>query len=347
MTLQVALTHRFPGLSLDVGFEAGGVTALFGASGAGKTTVANAVAGLLRPQGGQIVLNGRILSGPRIWVPPHRRRIGYVFQEARLFPHLSVRANLLYGARGADGLADVVDLLGMGALLDRRPARLSGGERQRVAIGRALLSRPALLIMDEPLSALDARRKDDILPYLEALAAREVPILYVSHSLTEIVRLADRVVLMEGGRVTGCGTPADLVADPALAPLLGPRQSGAVLDGRIEVVEPDGLARIATRAGSLLLPADGAARLTLRIRIMAEDVLISRAAPQGLSALNVLPAVVEDVLPDGATALVRLRLAGDVPLLARITLRSAGTLSLAPGLAVHAVIKTAALLGQG
>jgi molybdate transport system ATP-binding protein len=198
--LEVSLTHRMGDFSLDVAFAATGVTALVGPSGAGKTSVINAVAGLLRPDAGRMVFDGQVLCAPGIWVPAHLRGFGVVFQEGRLFPHLTVRGNLIYG-----GLHDwdaVIDMLGIGGLLDRRPAGLSGGERQRVALGRALLMRPRMLLLDEPLAGLDAARKAEILPYLERVRdTAGVPILYVSHADDEVARLAGRVVQMEAGRV--------------------------------------------------------------------------------------------------------------------------------------------------
>ncbi len=220
--LSVALTHTFPGFSLDVAFEApSGITALVGPSGAGKTSVINAVAGLLRPATGRIILDGVVLldTAAKIMVPPHRRRVGYVFQEGRLFPHLTVRQNLLFGrwfapspggqVEAGPDLAQVTDLLGIGPLLARRPAALSGGEKQRVALGRALLARPRLLLLDEPLAALDEARKAELLPYIERLRDEaRVPILYVSHAPAEVERLATTVVRMEGGRVVDQGPTA-------------------------------------------------------------------------------------------------------------------------------------------
>jgi len=213
--LEVDIEHRFGSFELDIHFRSGrGLTALFGRSGAGKTSVVNVIAGLVRPERGRVVVEGSVLidTERRISAPAHRRRVGYVFQEDRLFPHLTVRQNLLFGRWFALGpalasrLDDVVDLLGIGALLDRRPGRLSGGERQRVAIGRALLASPRLLLMDEPLASLDARRKDEILPYIERLRDQAgVPIVYVSHAVAEVTRLANTIVLISDGRVRAVG----------------------------------------------------------------------------------------------------------------------------------------------
>jgi molybdate transport system ATP-binding protein len=198
--LEVAIQHRMGDFMLDVAFAAQGVTALVGPSGAGKTSVINAVAGLLRPDKGRIVFDGQVLAGPGIFVPAHLRGFGVVFQEGRLFPHLTVRQNLVYG--GTQGLEAVVEMLGIGGLLERRPAGLSGGEKQRVALGRALLMQPRMLLLDEPLAGLDAARKAEILPYLERVRDESrVPILYVSHAGDEVARLAGHVVQMEAGRV--------------------------------------------------------------------------------------------------------------------------------------------------
>ncbi|QUS35340.1 molybdenum ABC transporter ATP-binding protein [Falsirhodobacter algicola] len=347
MTLDIALRHRLGRFDLDIAFASEArVTTLFGPSGAGKTTVAQAVAGLLRPKAGHIHLNGSAMFGPGTWVPPHRRKIGYVFQDARLFPHMTVRANLLYGNRDPSSLGRIADLLGIGPLLTRRPARLSGGERQRVAIGRALLSDPALLIMDEPLSALDPPRRQEILPYLEHLRDGEgPPILYISHSVAEIARLSDRVILLEGGRVRGAGTPAELLADAGAGPLLGAGELGALLQARIEAKEEDGLTRLSTAAGLLWLVTDAPVGRDLRVRIQATDVMLSRRRPEGLSALNILPARVETLPEGGATALVGLRTKAG-PLLASVTARSIAALDLRPGVECFAILKAAAVEGH-
>ncbi len=352
MTLKAAVRHAFPGFGVDAAFEAPeGVTALFGRSGSGKTTLVNAVAGLLRPDAGRVEVGGEVLfdlaSGR--WLPPHRRRVGYVFQEARLFPHLTVRRNLLYGAwfagaRDGAALARIVGLLGIGALLERRPVALSGGERQRVAIGRALLARPRLLLMDEPLAALDEARKAEILPYLERLRDEAgVPILYVSHSVAEVARLATTVVVMEAGRVVRAGPAAEVFADLDVAPALGVREAGAVLTARVVRHHADGLTELAASAGPLFLPRVAAEPgASLRLRVEAQDVILSRARPEGVSALNILPAEVSAVRIEGPGALVQLRAGGDL-LLARVTRRSAAALRLAPGVSCVAVVKSVAV----
>lgn len=354
MSLRVALTHRLGDFTLDAAFEApAGATVLFGRSGSGKTSIVNAVAGLMKPDRGRIVLDGEVLmdSDAGIWVPAHRRQVGYVFQESRLFPHLSVRGNLAYGrwfARARTGAPDfdqVVALLGIEALLTRRPAGLSGGERQRVAIGRALLAAPRLLLMDEPLAALDAPRKAEILPYLERLRDEMgVPILYVSHAVGEVARLATTLVMLEAGRVARAGPARDVLSDPEAAPGLGPREAGAVLEGRLVAHHADGLSEIALSAGRVFLPRLAVAPGTgVRIRVSARDVMLALNRPEGISALNVLPARVDRLKRgDGGGVLVRLE-AGEDYLLARVTARSADALALAPGMPCHAVIKSAAV----
>lgn len=353
MNLSVRLSHRFSDFQLDLAFEAGpGVTALFGRSGAGKTSVINAVAGLLRPDLGQITAGDQILldSAQGIHLAPHRRRVGYVFQEARLFPHLTVRQNLTYGRWFAprpwdDSFDRVVAMLGIEALLTRRPGALSGGERQRVAIGRALLSAPQILLMDEPLAALDEPRKAEILPYLEQLRDQtRIPILYVSHSVTEVARLATRVILLEAGKILRAGTPAEVFSDPAMASAVGLREAGSVIAARITAQDEDGLTALQTSAGPIWLPriqAPLGARV--RIRIAAQDIILARSRPEGLSALNILPASVVTLrLGEGPGVLVQLRLGEDL-LLARLTRRSALHLDLRPGAQVFAVLKSVAV----
>lgn len=353
MTLSVRLSHRFGDFALDVDFEAAaGVTALFGRSGSGKTSVVNAVAGLLRPDAGRIVLDGRVLldSAQGTSVPVHQRRLGYVFQEGRLFPHMNVRQNLTYGSwfaprkSGAD-FDHVVGMLGIDGLLDRRPGMLSGGEKQRVAIGRALLAKPQLLLMDEPLAALDEDRKAEILPYLERLRDETaIPVLYVSHSMAEVARLATTLVLMEAGRVVRAGPAAEVLADPDSVPALGVRTAGASLSATVVAQEADGLTRLETSAGPVFLPrVEAPVGTRLTIRIPAQDVILSRTKPEGLSALNVLPATVTMVrLGDGPGAIIQLK-AGDDLLLARITKRSALALELEAGAACFAILKTVAV----
>ncbi len=354
MTLEVRLFHCFADFTLDLAFSAPpGLTCLFGRSGSGKTTIINAVAGLLRPDAAEITLDGVALHD----LPPHRRRVGYVFQDGRLFPHLTVAQNPAYGARvrrlPLTDLDRIVDLLGLGALLARRPASLSGGEKSRVAIGRALLSGPRLLLMDEPFAALDETRKAEILPHVEALRdGLGLPILYVSHSLPEVARLATTIAVVEAGRLAAFGPAAEILSDPGTAPLLGLRDAGAILTARIAAQEEDGLTRLQTGAGPLWLPrVAGAAGQVVRIRIAAQDVILSLTRPEGLSALNLLPATVLALHEgEGPGTMVQLDLAGQ-KLLARVTRRSAQALGLTPGQPVFAVVKSVSVaqrdVGEG
>ena len=344
--LEVSLRHSFPGLTLAVDFTAPqGVTALFGPSGCGKSTTTNAIAGLMRPDRGRIALDGRVLFDGATDLPPQARRVGCVFQDARLFPHLTVEGNLRYPSRWRRGAARnfprIVEMLALGPLLRRRPATLSGGERQRTAIGRALLSDPALLVMDEPLAALDEARKAEIMPWLERLRDEiRLPILYISHSVPEVLRLATTLVLMREGRVIHAGPLEGVLADPALAPELGAREAGALIRARVEGVEPDGMTRLATAAGPMLVPALGLPPgRALRLRILAHEVILSREPPVGLSALNVLPVAVTRV----QGGLVQLAL-GDERMLAQVTERSVKALELRAGTACHAIVKSVSVL---
>jgi molybdate transport system ATP-binding protein len=353
MTLSVAITHQLGGFALDVAFDApAGVTVLYGPSGAGKTTIVQAVAGLIRPDRGRISLGGRVLLDSRTgdWVPPHRRRIGYVFQEARLFPHLTVRQNLLYGRWFApkgmrrESLAHVVDLLGIASLLDRRPGFLSGGEKSRVAIGRALLSEPELILADEPLSALDDARKAEILPCFERLRESAVPILYVSHAVAEVARLATTVIALRDGRVTAIGPPGQVLGDVTATDL---RDLMSVLTARVVAHHDDGMTELATAAGALWLPRVSAPPgAMVRLAIPAQEVILSRAPPVGLSALNILEGTITEMRPGhGPGVLVTLRIGAET-IAARITQRSAQALELAPGQTCHAIIKSVALAPQ-
>ena len=348
--LELSLRHRFAGFELDAQFQAPpGVTVLFGRSGSGKTSIINAVAGLFQPDHGRIAVGDWLLldTAQAIALKPHRRRLGYIFQEARLFPHLSVRQNLGYGAWFAprtaprEDMGRIVEMLGLGGLLDRRPGALSGGEKQRVAIGRALLSAPRLILADEPLAALDDARKAEILPYLERLRDEvNIPILYVSHSAAEVARLATTVIAIEAGRVTAQGPAAQILGDPAILPI-GAREAGALITARVIGHHDDGLTELAATGIPLFLPRLGHTIGTvLRVRIAAHDVILSRARPHGLSALNILPGRVHELRSGAGPGVI---VAIDTPagrILARITRRSALALDLAPGVDVHAIVKS-------
>lgn len=346
--LQVNVRLGFPDFTLNVvqDFALSGVTAIFGRSGSGKSTLLRVIAGLETRATGQVTMAGKLWQDGSNRLPPERRGVGYVFQDTRLFPHLSVRGNLEFALKRAQGLGgpsfdEVAKAFDLGPLLDRRPAALSGGEKQRVAIGRALLTAPAILLMDEPLAALDEGRKAEILPYLERLRDEgRVPILYVSHAVAEVARLADTVVMLEAGRITAAGPAAEILSDPATAPGLGLREAGALLTARVAAQDDDGLTRLDCAAGPLWLPRVAAPLgASLRIRILAQDVMLATLRPEGISALNILPAIVRDIRQgEGPGALVRLDAAGEA-VLARVTRRSVDALGLTPGRAVFAVLK--------
>jgi molybdate transport system ATP-binding protein len=352
--LSIAVEHRLGDFRLDAAFESGGgLTALFGRSGSGKTSLVNAIAGLIRPIRGHIVVDGEVLTDTArgVFVPARRRHVGYVFQEGRLFPHLTVRQNLLYGhwfaarRRRVGEVEHVIDLLGIGELLGRRPANLSGGEKQRVAIGRALLADPRLLVMDEPLASLDEERKAEILPYIERLRDEfAIPIVYVSHAIVEVTRLATTIVVMSEGRVAAIGPTAEIMGRIDLFPLTGRAEAGAILNTRI--TEHDvrfGLTTLRTAAGDLRVPyIDMRLGARLRVRIRARDVMIALEPPRGLSALNILPGTVAEIgEAEGASVEMRLDCGGEA-LIARLTKRSVEALGLVPGRQVYAVIKSIA-----
>ena len=355
MTLAIDIRHRLGTFLLDARFETGGgLIALFGRSGAGKTSVVNAIAGLIRPAQGSVMIDGQALvdTARGVFVPPHKRRIGYVFQEGRLFPHLTVRQNLLYGhwftppVERSDSFARVLDLLGIERLLERRPARLSGGEKQRVAIGRALLSNPRLLLMDEPLAALDEARKAEILPYIERLREQSsVPIVYVSHSIAEVTRLASTIVLLSEGKVAAVGPVPEVMHRLDLFPLTGRAEAGAVIEAIVERHdERFGLTELRSRAGPWRLPRlDAEIGARIRLRVRARDVMLAKSAPTDVSALNVMPGTVADIRAgDGPIVDIRLDCNGEA-LLARLTRYSVERMGLAPGSSVHALIKSVAL----
>ena len=352
MTFAVEIRHSQGDFRIEADFTSeGGVTALFGRSGSGKTSVLRIVGGLVRPDHGRILIGDQVLldTSKGICLPPHRRGLGYVFQEPRLFPHLSVRQNLNYGqwfARSRSSFADldrIIGMLGLEALLPRRPGHLSGGEKQRVAIGRALLASPRILLMDEPLSALDEARKAEILPYIERLRDDlNLPILYVSHSVGEVARLADRVVAMADGRVTGIGNASEILGIQTIAT---GRESGSVLEGlvRLQDEDPD-LAAIALRGCRLLVPrGDLHEGQKLRVHIPAREVLLATSKPQGISALNILKGEIRAMTGSDGGAVDIALLCGEEVLRARITGLSAKRMDMKVGQSIHAIIKTVAL----
>lgn len=355
--IEIDIGHRLGDFRLDAAFSSDGrLTSLFGRSGSGKTSLVNIIGGLIRPERGRVVVAGQVLVDTRagIFVPKHRRRIGYVFQEARLFPHLDVRQNLLFGrwfsprdAAPSSDLSGVVDLLGIAHLLKRRPGALSGGEKQRVAIGRALLAKPRLLLMDEPLASLDEARKAEILPYIERLRDYiGVPVVYVSHSVSEVTRLATTLVTLDQGRVTAFGPTAEVMSRLDVAGLSQGAEAGSVLDAEIVGHDRDyGLAMLATRAGILQVACgDLAVGAKLRVRILASDVLVSLSHPVGISALNVLPGRIAEVGTHRDHGAVALRVdCGGAGIIARLTLKSANALALHQGREVYLVVKSVSI----
>ncbi len=354
MSVTVDVRHRQGNFTLSTAFASEGrLTVLFGRSGAGKTSLVNIIGGLVRPDQGRVIVDGITLvdTEQRVFVPPRKRRLGYVFQEGRLFPHLNVRHNLLYGRWFTDrgeryvDLDQVVSLLGIDRLLARRPAQLSGGEKQRVAIGRALLANPRLLLMDEPLASLDEQRKAEILPYIERLRDEtKIPIVYVSHSVPEVTRLATTIVVLSDGKAIAVGTTRDVMSRVDLFPTTGRAEAGSVLEAQVqgqdEVFE---LTRLRCAAGELTVPRlDLAVGTPVRVRVRARDVMLALDPPDRLSALNVLHAIISKIgASHGPIVTVGLDCSGEA-LTARLTRRSVEKLDLAPGKPVYAVIKSIA-----
>jgi molybdate transport system ATP-binding protein len=350
MSLSVDIRLRYGEFSLDVtqDFAPCGLIALFGQSGSGKSTLLRVVAGLETRAEGRITMAGETWQEGHRLVPPERRGVGYVFQDTRLFPHLSVRGNLQYAhkrARGllGPGIEEVVGALDLSPLLDRRPSHLSGGERQRVAIGRALLAAPKILLMDEPLASLDEQRKTEILPYIERLRDEtKVPIVYVSHSVAEVARLATDVVLLSAGKVTASGSTAEILRRLDLLPAGEAGEGGALVEMAIERHDEGfGMSVLASAVGEIRVPrVDAAPGTPVRLRIRARDVMVATEPPRGLSALNVLAGHISGMSAAGDALLdVSIDCNGET-LLARITRQSAHTLDLALGQPVFAVVKT-------
>ncbi len=354
--LRVQVARRRGAFALDVAFETPtpGVIALFGASGSGKTTLIQLLSGLLRPDDGRIEVDGELLfAAGRLHVAPERRAIGYVFQDARLFPHRSVRGNLHYGERRAArratsaSFAEVVELLGLVALLDRRPHQLSGGERQRVAIGRALLARPRLLLLDEPLASIDLARREEVLPYLEMLRDHfRIPIVYASHQFDEVLRVATHVVLLHDGRVAAQGDVIAVSRDATLRALLGRDAAGAVVEGLIEAVDGAGIASVRVGAARIAVPAPRAKPGALvRVQIRASELSVASEPPHGFAHANVLEGTVVSRAAEGPESeLVEVDVGG-ARLLARISAARASALGLDAGRRVWLVVNDARVRG--
>ncbi len=354
MTISVEIRERLGDFQLDAKFASSGrLTALFGPSGSGKSSVINFIAGLIKASDGKAAVDGRVLfdSDKGINVPRHKRRIGYVFQEARLFPHLSVRQNLAYGrwfAPAEDrsmGSKGVIDLLGLGQILDRMPNLLSGGEKQRVAIGRALLSSPKLLLMDEPLASLDQARKSEILPYIERLRDEtKVPIIYVSHSVAEVARLATDIVVMSNGMVIASGRTGEILQRSDLMPAEEQGEAGSVLEmAVVSFDEKYGITLLRSAVGEIRVPGRlSAIGKTIKLRVRARDVLVASQRPRGLSAQNLLEGKISEINRHGPLVDVKIDCAGTA-IMSRITYQSSASLKLGVGMAVFAIVKTASI----
>jgi molybdate transport system ATP-binding protein len=365
--LRVSALKKRDGFTLRAEFEAPtpGIVALFGRSGCGKTTLVNIISGLLAADEARIQLDDVVLADTRagICVPVERRRIGYVFQDARLFAHFSVLGNLRYGLkrslRGGRGQAaslrqpialdDVVSLLGLAPLLNRRPHQLSGGERQRVGLGRALLSQPQLLLLDEPLASLDVARREEVLPYLQALRDQlSMPMVYVSHQFEEVLQLATHVVLMEAGRVVAQGTLSEVSLCPELRAIVGPDSVGSVLDGVVTRADPTrAMADLQLGNSTLQISLrDVAVGSPVRVQLLARDIILATETPHGLSVRNTLQGVISELSPDeDAAVLVKVDIGG-VTVLARVTSDAASALNLSPGTPVWVLVKAVSTRGH-
>jgi molybdate transport system ATP-binding protein len=357
--LDVAVQFGRRDFSVDASFTAPapGITALFGRSGAGKSTLMHLLAGLIKPDAGAVELDGeRLYDSVRgIDVPAQARRIGYVFQDLRLFPHLDVGSNLAYGQQRAGRsarripYARVVELLGLAALLQRRTWQLSGGERQRVALGRALLAQPRLLLLDEPLAAIDAARRNDLLPYFERLRDElALPMILVTHRFEDVVRLATHVVLLEAGRVLAQGELTAISLRSEMSAMLGPDGIGAVVEGTVESIDAAaGLAAIRIGAGRLLVPAESLrAGELVRMQLLARDLILATAPPRGLSVRNQLNGTLTRLEREAPHTMLVSVDAGGVPLLARVTEAAVRDLQLHEGQELWVLVKAASLRSQ-
>lgn len=352
MSRNIAVRYRLQrrdfALDVDVAVPMRGITGVFGESGAGKTALLRCIAGLERGAAGRLAVADDVWQDDATSRAVHDREIGYVFQEPRLFAHLNVRQNIEYGQRRTRrddvGFDEAVELLGLRELLDRRVDTLSGGEAQRVAIARALLRSPRVVLMDEPLAALDRARRDEILPFLDRLhAALSIPVIYVSHSIEEVIRLCDYLLVMERGRIVAAGEIQEVLVRADL-PLLGGEEAGAIVHATaVHHDAADGLTQIEFDGVEMWVPGAYDPGATLRLRIRANDVTICREKPGASTVLNILPATVESIRDDGESSeLVRLAI-GSERILARVTRRSRARLRLGPGEPVYAQIKSVAV----
>ncbi len=355
--LEVSARKSFGQFQLDACFDlpTPGVVALFGRSGSGKSSVINVIAGLLEPDSGRVALGETVLldTSQRIDMPPERRRIGYVFQDARLFPHLRVAANLHYARKRARAqpfvqLDAVVDLLDLGGLMQRRTHQLSGGERQRVAIGRALLSQPRLLLLDEPLAALDAARREEVLPYLESLRDRlSIPMVYVSHDFDDVLRLATHLVLMESGKTVAQGSMAHMSLHAGVRAIIGADAVGAIIDGTVLGIDPlSGLTRVHVGDGELKVKSvSSVPGAKLRVQLLARDLIVATQRPEHLSVRNALSGIIKEVTGDDADSdLIAIDIGGAL-VMARITKAATRELALAVGQSAWLLVKAVSLRG--
>jgi molybdate transport system ATP-binding protein len=343
--------------TLDVNITAPtpGIVALFGRSGCGKSTLVNLIAGLLTPDSGHIELNGEMLfdSDARVALPVELRRIGYVFQDARLFPHYTVLGNLQYGLKRAQGVQligqdETIALLGLEKLLARRAHELSGGEKQRVALGRALLSQPRLLLLDEPLASLDVARREEVLPYLERLRDRlAIPMVYVSHQFDEVLRLATHVVVLDNGRVAVEGDINTVSLSPALRSIVGAEAVGAVLDGQVLAVDAqNSLAEVAVGNGVLRIHADAQVGSRVRVQMLAREIILATQPPEHLSVRNALEGAITKIeRDDDHSDLIHVAI-GAAIVIARITRAATQDLQLATGSKVWVLIKAVSMRGH-
>lgn len=348
--LEIHVQKRIGGLSIDASLQAPpGITVLFGPSGAGKSSILNMAAGLLRPDSGRIAVDGRILDDERTHEPARRRRCGYVFQDGRLFPHMTVRQNLAFAAGPRDDVRDLTQRMGITALLDRRPSGLSGGERQRVALARALLGEPGYLLMDEPMASLDQARKDQLLPLLKSIReTAPLPVLYVTHSIEETFRIADHIALIRDGRTGPAGKPEEIFGDPEIT-ALDSGFGGGILTGTLTAHhDDDRLSEIAVGDGRVFVSrTDRPIGAAVRLRLKGTDIAIALAVPDGLSILNRLPVTITAISTmENGGALALLRLGDGQQLSASLTARAVRHLNLAAGQQIFALFKTVSVTSE-
>ena len=354
--LDLSVRLGMPGFDLEVDLAADvGITVVFGRSGSGKTTLMNVIAGLQSPARGHVRLSGTTVydASTSVDVSAHNRAVGYVFQNPRLFPHMNVHGNLTYGLKRVGdrdqvfGVDEIIELLELGPLLDRRPRNLSGGEAQRVSIARALLSQPQVLLLDEPMTSLDVASREQLIPFIARIADRApIPVLYVSHSVEEVIRLADRVALMSEGHIVACGPVDEIMSRVDLGPLTGRHEAGAVIEAQIIDHDDEyGLTRLRF-GGSRVLCVPRTLHVpeeTIRIRIRSRDVGLSLVPPEDSSFVNIIEGMLVDVSAEETSAQVDIRIDAGVPLVARITRKSRDVLGLNAGMTVYALIKSVAI----